>query len=247
MAGSSASNVIADNAILADDTGRAVDAAPDIPANTFVGAVTDTGPQFPTTSSGLAVLGSFQLVGQNGSPVDPTGPVTSVTLSAEGDPSDLAPGQTPDPLWDATDPTPGGGDTGSVLISPLIRPGSVSNVFYNHYSWLRTMEDIFNVGSGHDRTRLPAGTVSGGLDGLGHLGYAAQPGLRPFGRDVFTNARGFGHQGKPHHLDAFSLVVPGSHWQRLSLAVGTPLAALAAGVGYVWYLRRRVTAAIGRA
>jgi hypothetical protein len=32
-----------------------------------------------------------------------------------------------------------------------------------------------------------AGSVSGGLDGEGHLGYAAQPRLRPFGRDVFTN------------------------------------------------------------
>ena len=31
-----------------------------------------------------------------------------------------------DPLYDATDPTNGGGDTGSVLISPFIRPGTVS-------------------------------------------------------------------------------------------------------------------------
>ncbi len=46
---------------------------------------------------------------------------------------------------DATDPTTGGGDTGSVLISPYIKPGTVSNVYYNHYSWLRTMEDLFNV------------------------------------------------------------------------------------------------------
>jgi hypothetical protein len=50
-----------------------------------------------------------------------------------------------DPLYDATDPTTGGGDTGSVLISPYIRPGTVSTVYYNHYSWLRTMEDLFNV------------------------------------------------------------------------------------------------------
>ncbi|MDQ1560728.1 MAG: hypothetical protein QOE85_69, partial [Actinomycetota bacterium] len=35
---------------------------------------------------------------------------------------------------------------------------------------------------------LPAGTVSGGIDGKGHLGFAAQSGLRPFGRDVFNNA-----------------------------------------------------------
>ena len=62
-------------------------------------------------------------------------------------------------------------------------------MFYNHYSWLRTMEDIFGVSNGNDHGKLPAGTVSGGLDGKGHLGFAAQPGLAPFGQDVFNNAR----------------------------------------------------------
>ena len=60
---------------------------------------------------------------------------------------------------------PGGGRIGAVLLSPYIRPGTVSAVPYNHYSLLRSVEDFF---------------------GLGHLGYAAQAGLRPFGRDVFT-------------------------------------------------------------
>lgn len=60
---------------------------------------------------------------------------------------------------------PGGGRVGAVLLSPYIRPGTKSSVPYNHYSLLRTVEDIFDVG---------------------HLGYAAEPGLRPFGRDVFT-------------------------------------------------------------
>ena len=85
-----------------------------------------------------------------------------------------------DPLYDYGDATNGGGDTGSVLISPYIKPGSVSTTYYNHYSWLRTMEDLFSVSK-----------ESPGLDGKGHLGYAAQPGLRPFGRDVFTNPSGF--------------------------------------------------------
>ena len=189
--GSSLSTTIEDNAILANDTGRAVTGT-NIPANSFVGAVTDTGPQFPTTNSGLVDLGSFQLADQAGNPVYPTGPVSGITLSAEGDPSDLQPGETPDPLWDATDATPGGGDTGSVLISPFIAPGTVSNVYYNHYSWLATMEDIFKVAGGNDHTPLSpgAGSVSGGLDGLGHLGYAAQPGLRPFGPDVFNRPHG---------------------------------------------------------
>ena len=76
-----------------------------------------------------------------------------------------------------------------MLISPLIKPGTTTSRYYNHYSWLRTMEDIFQVSNGKDHAKLPAGvTVSGGLDKLGHLGFAAQPGLAPFGKDVFNNA-----------------------------------------------------------
>jgi hypothetical protein len=158
-----------------------------IPANSFVGTVSDTGPQLASSSNGSVINGSFQLVDQSGNPVTPTGSVNGITLSAEGAPGYLAAGQTADPLYDATDATPGGGDTGSVLISPFIKPGTVSDVYYNHYSWLRTMEDIFNVSKGNDHTDLPAGTVSGGIDGQGHLGFAAQPGLATFGRDVFNN------------------------------------------------------------
>lgn len=64
---------------------------------------------------------------------------------------------------------PGGGRTGAVLLSRFIKPGTVSNVPYNHYSLLRSVEDVF---------------------GLRHLGYAGQPGLASFGRDVFTGYRG---------------------------------------------------------
>jgi phosphatidylinositol-3-phosphatase len=62
---------------------------------------------------------------------------------------------------------PGGGRTGAVLLSPFIRPGTVSDVPYNHYALLRSVEDAF---------------------GLPHLGYAAQPGLASFGADVYTAA-----------------------------------------------------------
>jgi phosphatidylinositol-3-phosphatase len=62
---------------------------------------------------------------------------------------------------------PGGGDVGMVALSPYIKPGTVSTVAYNHYSMLRTVEDIFS---------------------LSHLGDAAAPGIRSFGKDVFTIA-----------------------------------------------------------
>ncbi len=172
------STTIADNAIVATDAGRTVTGS-GIPAGAFVGQVTDT----PTTatapnqSGGFVDIGSFTLVDSSGNPLPTSGAVSSVVLGART--------SSTDPLFDATDPTTGGGDTGSVLISPYIRPGTVSRVFYNHYSWLRTMEDLFNVGR-----------ASGGLDGAGHIGYAAQPGLAPFGEDVFNNAQGpFGDEG----------------------------------------------------
>jgi hypothetical protein len=73
---------------------------------------------------------------------------------------------------------PAGGRVEAVLLSPFIKPGTVSQINYNHYSMLRTLEDVF---------------------GLGYLGYSdssnsALPGAScddtsypcSFGADVFT-------------------------------------------------------------
>ena len=62
-----------------------------------------------------------------------------------------------------------GGDEESDIevLSPFVKPGTVSNTPYNHYSMLKTIEDLF---------------------GLGHLGYAGQKGLAAFGSDVFSAA-----------------------------------------------------------
>ncbi len=170
------------------DVGRSLSGA-GIPSGTYVGRVVDRGPVLVAAATDAPVVGTVSLVDARGAKVRTTGAVSSITLSPTGVPGHLQPGQTPESTFDARDATPGGGITGSVLISPLIRPGTVSTVSYNHYSWLRTMEDAFEVSKGDDRTALPAGSVSGGLDGRGHLGYAAQAGLTPFGRDVFSNAR----------------------------------------------------------
>jgi hypothetical protein len=60
---------------------------------------------------------------------------------------------------------PGGGQVGAVLLSPCIRPGTVTMRAYNHYSMLASIENLF---------------------GLSHLGYAQVPGLSTFGSDIFT-------------------------------------------------------------
>ena len=64
-------------------------------------------------------------------------------------------------------PGNGGGQTGAVLLSPFIKPGTVSTSSYNHYSLLASIEDAF---------------------GLGRLGEANLPGTTTFGPDVFTAA-----------------------------------------------------------
>ena len=64
----------------------------------------------------------------------------SGTAACCGENSGLGPSHPSVPLPGKTGP--GGGRIGSVLLSPLIRPGIVSTVPYNHYSLLRTIEDI---------------------------------------------------------------------------------------------------------
>ena len=210
------SNTIADNSAVATDAGRSV-TGNGIPAGAFVGQVTDTPvtATAPSQSGGLADNGSFTLVDGNGQPLATTGPVAGVVLGARS--------PSTDPLFSATGVTNGGGDTGSVLISPFITPGTVSDRFYNHYSWLRTMEDLFDVGQ-----------ASPGLDGFGHIGYAAQPGLAPFGRDVFNNPGGNenGDGGQGNRPGRTSWAVP---------AAGMLLVGLLPGARS-WRRRRRANA-----
>lgn len=60
---------------------------------------------------------------------------------------------------------PGGGRVGAVLLSPFIRPGTVSSVPYNHFSMLKSVDEIF---------------------GLPLIGDARLPQVHAFGADVFT-------------------------------------------------------------
>lgn len=59
---------------------------------------------------------------------------------------------------------PGGGRIGALVLSKFAVAGAVVSTAYNHYSFLRTVEDLF---------------------GLGYLGFAGQSGLASFGADVF--------------------------------------------------------------
>jgi hypothetical protein len=61
-------------------------------------------------------------------------------------------------------PAPGGGRVGALVLSPRVKTGSVSDVPYNHFALLRTIEDAFD---------------------LDHLGLAGDDALKAFGTDIF--------------------------------------------------------------
>jgi hypothetical protein len=65
-------------------------------------------------------------------------------------------------------PPSGGGQVGALLLSPYVKAGTISQEPFNHFSLLRTIEDLF---------------------GLGHLGYAAGSGVSAFGKALFEGHR----------------------------------------------------------
>jgi hypothetical protein len=70
--------------------------------------------------------------------------------------------------YDLTFPAPGGGRTGAVLISPFIKPGIAIDTPFNHFSLLKSIEQIFKIDQ--------------------YLGFAGQAGLSSFATpDVFAN------------------------------------------------------------
>jgi hypothetical protein len=71
---------------------------------------------------------------------------------------------------------PGGGRIGTLVLGHCVVPDATDPRPYNHYSLLRSLEDLFGI-------------RSGGTDGHGHLGYAAAKKLRPFGKDLFARCR----------------------------------------------------------
>ncbi len=62
-------------------------------------------------------------------------------------------------------PPAGGGQVGALLLSPYVKPGTTSQEPFNHFSLLRTIENLF---------------------GLSHLGYAAASGVGSFEASVFS-------------------------------------------------------------
>jgi hypothetical protein len=69
----------------------------------------------------------------------------------------------------ASSPSPrGGGTVGALLLSPFVKAGSTNQEPFNHFSLLRTVEDLF---------------------GLAHIGYAALPAVKPFEPGMFLASK----------------------------------------------------------
>jgi hypothetical protein len=64
-------------------------------------------------------------------------------------------------------PTGGGGRVGLLLISPFVEPGTTSATYFNHFSLLATIEELF---------------------GLEKIGYAAEPAITGFDESIFNAA-----------------------------------------------------------
>jgi phosphatidylinositol-3-phosphatase len=62
----------------------------------------------------------------------------------------------------------GGGTVGALLLSPYLKGATTNQEPYNHFSLLRTIEDLF---------------------GLKHLGYAALPAVKPFEAAMFSSRK----------------------------------------------------------
>ncbi|WP_247647296.1 alkaline phosphatase family protein [Arthrobacter sp. E3] len=85
---------------------------------------------------------------------------SGATRSASADDLDQGPGAPLPGIFGE-----GGGRVGALILSPLVQPGTSSQVVYNHYSLLASIEDIFS---------------------LPYIGYAQVTSLNKFGADVYN-------------------------------------------------------------
>jgi phosphatidylinositol-3-phosphatase len=98
---------------------------------------------------------------------------------------------------------PGGGDSGALMLSPFIKPGTVSTAPYNHYSVLRTLQNVF---------------------GLPHTGNAADQLVGTIGSEVFNDVP------RAQSLSLLASARPGGGLLTLDRSRGTTLRLVGDGV-----------------
>lgn len=123
-----------------------------------------TGPQADAGSCCNAPL--YPNLSATSSPASATTPTSTTAPSATTPAGTGTPAG--DPAAGVVGSSPGGGRVGLLLLSSFVTPGSTNMTdSYNHFSLLRSIEDLF---------------------GLDHLGYAADPAVPAFDRVVYNAA-----------------------------------------------------------
>jgi hypothetical protein len=138
----------------------------------------DQAPQSGPGADASACCGTPQYPNLPPAPVATSGSATpspsEVSPTGASAPSTSPAANAPASALGPTTPSGGGGQVGLLLISSYVQPGTVNPTdYFNHYSLLRSLEDVFN---------------------LEHLGYAADPALPAFDKSVFNAKTAGGKQ-----------------------------------------------------
>lgn len=84
---------------------------------------------------------------------------------------------------------PGGGRFGAVVLSPFTKAHTENATPYNHYSFLRTLENLFGLDKVHIDPNAPDTEPAVQAKTSGYIGYAGLPaeeGMHAFGSDVYN-------------------------------------------------------------
>jgi hypothetical protein len=84
---------------------------------------------------------------------------------------------------------PGGGRFGAVVLSPFTKANTENSTPYNHYSFLRTLENLFGLDKVHIDPNTPDTEAAVQAKTAGYIGYAGLPteeGMHAFGSDVYN-------------------------------------------------------------
>jgi len=114
---------------------------------------------FAYKDGGLIVLTSAQAP-QEGEHADPSSCCIAPAYPNLPPEPEAAP-----PATGPVKPTGGGGRVGALLLSPFVEAGTTSETYFNHYSLLATIEELF---------------------GLEKIGYAAEPAITGFDESIFN-------------------------------------------------------------
>ena len=135
--------------------------APETPADKFLELV------IPQIKESLAYKdGGMIAITSSEAPQDGEAPDTSSCCISPAFPNLPAPPPEA-PATGPVKPTGGGGRVGLLLISPFVEPGTTSETYFNHFSLLATIEELF---------------------GLEKIGYAAEPAITGFDESIFNAA-----------------------------------------------------------